>query len=48
MIAASVANAWKKETQEVIPKIIQITHAASIKLILKIMKYNKVLLPEGH
>jgi hypothetical protein len=42
MIAASVADTGKEETQEVIPKIIQVIHAASIKLVLKIIKYYEV------
>lgn len=48
MIATSVANAGKEETQEVIPHIVQVIHAAGIKLILKIMKYNEVLLLAEH
>jgi hypothetical protein len=32
MVAASIANTGKKETQEVIPQIIERIHAASIKI----------------
>jgi hypothetical protein len=36
MIAATIADAWKKETNKIVPKIIQVIHAASRIIAIKI------------